>query len=66
MSAKAAVMCMAKMAKRMISARGIFLHLRRTDGTTTSRNRNTGNVKMATAAFHAKHRMIMSGMLIAF
>ena len=60
----AAVMCNAKMAKRMISARGIFLFLRRANGATMSRIRNTGNVKIATAAFHARQLVIMSRLLI--
>ena len=66
MSAIADVMCNAKMAKRMISARGIFLFLRRANGATMSRIRNTGNVKNATAAFHARQWMIMSRMLIVY
>ena len=57
-------MCIAKMVKKMISARGIFLFLRRANGATISRSRNTGNVKNANAAFRARQWMIMSKLLI--
>jgi len=59
-------MCVAKMAKRMINTRGIFLFLRSTNGATISRSRNAGNVKIASAAFRARQWMIMSRLLIVY
>ena len=64
MSAKAAVMCIAKMVKKTISARGFFLYLRRANGATMSRTKKTGNVNIANAAFHARQWMIISRLLI--